>query len=185
MELKMEGFSLPAENDKSQLGNVQDLLQASCTQAVKLVQSYLLLASVPRGAQKKEENWDFTFTAYLWPIVSLLLSVREKKKSIKIWRWEINKCNYIPGYQQQTPDKVPTLFWCWGLADSVKKQEIRKPLTDKTQALPSCCYLVFGNKGCKLWLGGKIFGSEQVWNVPKARVKVGMLECEWWLHPGQ
>lgn len=59
-----------------------------------------------------------TGTLYSQPFVSLLLSVKEKK-SIEIWRWEINKCNYISGYQQQTPDKVATLFWCWGLADSV------------------------------------------------------------------
>lgn len=82
--------------------------------------SYCAACICPKKSRKEEGNWDFTFTAYLWPIVSLL-SVTGKK-SIKIWRWEINKCNYISGYQQQTPDKVPVLFWCWGLADSVKKQ---------------------------------------------------------------
>lgn len=80
----------------------------------------VLLAFIPRGAQKKEEKLGLYSLSMARCV--LVVICEGEKKSIKIWRWEINKCNYISGYQQQTPDKVPALFWCWGLADSVGKQ---------------------------------------------------------------
>lgn len=83
--------------------------------------SYCAAGICPKRSSKERRNLGLC-TSSLSMAHCVLVVICEGKKSIKTWRWEINKCNYISGYQQQTPDKFPMLFWCWGLADSVKKQ---------------------------------------------------------------